>query len=182
MTCGVYSLYWPIADAVYIGVSSSIEDRWWAHINALKKQRHHNYKITELYDKYGEPEKYILEECERHELFQKEVSWSQEFDNIVNLQEVGVEVGSGTKNPNSRYTPRKILRAFVYLYKYKFSQHKVAKLTSIPRGTLSHIVCGKAHLWLKDAYPEQHSMLAINAKYNEQKKSLKFRERMETIS
>ena len=175
MTCGIYAIYWEQPDLIYVGQSMDIEARFAAHKGYLKRGDHANWKISEAYHKYGLPEFLILEECSASTLLLNEVHWVSEFNNVLNIQEAGVPVGTGVKNPNSKHSKRRILRAFVYLYKYGFPQHKVAALTGIPRGTLSHITCGKAHHWLQQDYPDEFSLLQKNATSNEKLKSSKVR-------
>ena len=166
MTTGIYALYWEEIGAVYIGQSIVIEQRLWAHKNALIRNNHANSNVSRLYTKFGLPSFITIEECDERDLDTLEILWVNEFDSPLNIQEPGVRVGSGLRNPNSRYSKRRILRAFVYLYKYGYSQHKVSSLTNIPRGTLSHIVCGKAHFWLSKEYPEQFDVLKSKAAAN----------------
>ena len=122
--------------------------------------------MQKLYDSFGPPEYTILEKCSINNLMTLEIEWGNNFDNLVNIQELGVQTGSGCKNPNSRYSKIKILRAFILLYKFNKSQHYVSKTLGIPRGTISHIVHGTGHLWLKMEYPEQYKKLQNNALYN----------------
>ena len=166
MTIGIYSLYWPNTDQIYIGQSIDVERRWLAHSSAFKRDKHANPQMLSLYKKYGQPDYSIIQECNQDQLLALEVYWCGVFDNVLNIQEPGVQVGSGTKNPNSRYSRKKILRVFSYLYKYGYSQPKVSKLTNVPRGTISHIVHSVAHLWLKQEYPAQHAIMLYNAKNN----------------
>lgn len=166
MTIGIYALYWEDIGAVYIGQSIVIEQRLLAHKHALIRGDHANPKMRKLYLQYGLPAECIIEICTEESLNNLEISWVKEFEYTLNIQEPGVQVGSGTQNPNSRYSKRRILKAFIYLYKYGYSQHKVSNLTGIPRGTLSHIVCGKSHQWIQKDYPKQFDMLKNKAATN----------------
>jgi hypothetical protein len=168
MTVGIYALYWEEPDLVYVGKSEHLEDRVYAHNRYFKHSEHYNLQMQEVYNKYGPPVVLILEQnIPIQELNRLEILWVNEFDSLnygLNIQEPGVQTGSGTLNPNSRHSKRRVLRAFSYLYKYGYIIEKVSKLTGIPMGTLSHINCGKAHLWLKEEYPAQFSQMLKNAK------------------
>lgn len=171
MTIGIYSLYWPHEDIIYIGQSSNIERRWLAHSRYFIRGEHANYKAQNAFNKYGQPQYSILEECSIELLLQREREWSQEFDNIINIQTPGVQVGLGLNNPNSKHSKLRILRAFIYLYKYNYTAHKTSMLSKIPKGTIGHIQCGKAHLWLLSKYPEQYNIMLQNAKNSDKRSS-----------
>lgn len=172
MTIGIYGLYWPDIDSIYIGQSIEIEQRWLAHSSALRRRDHANNKMLRAYEQYGEPEYFIIDiAAHPSELNELEIYWCSQFNNILNIQEPGVQTGHGTKNPNSRYSRKKILRVFIYLYKYGYSQPKTSKLTNIPRGTISHIVHGKSHIWLKEEFPVEYAIMLEKAKRNISNKS-----------
>ena len=67
MTRGVYSLTFHTShdEKVYIGSSTdSVESRLQGHRSDLKRQVHFNSHMQRLFNKYGEPEFHILENCE----------------------------------------------------------------------------------------------------------------------
>ena len=65
----------------YIGKSSSFEERKRAHLNALKRGKHHSSKAQSLFDKYcTEPTFLIIEECLEEQAFDKEVEYIRTFD------------------------------------------------------------------------------------------------------
>ena len=163
MAVGIYAIYWEETGDVYVGQSIELEVRISAHMRALKRRDHANLYLQCLYLKYGVPKVCVLDTCRVSDLNLLEVAWVAEFDGPLNIQEPGVLVGSGTQNPNSRHSKRKILRCFAYLYKYGMSQHAVSKRTGVPRGTLSHIVRGKAHHWLSEEYPKEFQILKNKA-------------------
>lgn len=61
MTIGIYGLYWPDIDSIYIGQSIEIEQRWLAHSSALRRRDHANNKMLRAYEQYGEPEYFIID-------------------------------------------------------------------------------------------------------------------------
>lgn len=50
---GIYAIRCPKANAVYVGKSSNITYRWFAHMSLLLQKRHHNKNLQEYFDKYG---------------------------------------------------------------------------------------------------------------------------------
>lgn len=168
MTIGIYSLYWESCGLTYIGQSVEVETRWSAHRRLLLRKQHYNWKIQSTYDKYGDPEYLLLQESQEPSLDALEKFWVSSVPEffLLNIQEPGTQTGSGTKNPNSKHSTIKILRIFIYLYKYGYSQPKVSRLTKVPRGTISHIACGKAHKWLQAFWPQEYKAMLSNAKYN----------------
>lgn len=169
MTIGIYALYWEEQDLIYIGQSQDIERRWVVHKSSMTCNSHYNYKIQETYNSYGLPRLHILEECSIKDLNKLEAIWYAQFSNTLNIMETGVQIGTGIENPNSRYSKFKILRVFVYLYKYGLSSNKISKLVGMPRGTISHVQCGDTHLWLQQEYPEQYKLMQNKAKNSDSK-------------
>lgn len=53
-TIGVYLITNTVTSLVYVGSSKCIRGRWANHIAYLQKQCHHNPKLQNAYDKYGE--------------------------------------------------------------------------------------------------------------------------------
>lgn len=163
MTIGIYALYWEEQGLVYIGQSQNIEKRYKHHLGELSNLRHCNYKLQNAYNSYRSPLLQILEVCSLGELNAMERIWWTQFDNPLNLMETGVQVGTGLYNPNSRHSKRSILKVFICLYKYGLSSKEASRRTKVPRGTIGHIMSGNAHIWLKDAYPQQYSIMLLNA-------------------
>jgi hypothetical protein len=66
--CGIYKLYWDSCKFYYIGKSGNIGDRYISHLRDLKKNKHPNGKLQHAFNKYGEPNVDVLEECEYEDL------------------------------------------------------------------------------------------------------------------
>lgn len=79
---GIYKITNLADNKIYVGQSIDIEKRWKTHIRELNKGIHHNIKLQNAWNKYGENcflfE--ILEECSEHELNSKESFWIKELD------------------------------------------------------------------------------------------------------
>lgn len=73
--CGIYCIENTITKQKYIGRSVNIKHRWNCHKNELKRNSHDNWKLQESWNRYGEDKFmfYILEECEKHLLDEKEI-------------------------------------------------------------------------------------------------------------
>ena len=90
MTIGIYSIYFPKLDKIYIGQSQCIEKRFVAH-KSLFNKGHYNYKMAEAYIK-DTPEYSILLECSITDLNNNEIFFINEFDSIrsgLNIQHGG---------------------------------------------------------------------------------------------
>lgn len=76
MISGIYQIRNQVNDNRYIGSAMSIQRRWTAHLNALRRGGHNNLHLQNAFDKYGEaafvfevledtePENLIV--CEQH--------------------------------------------------------------------------------------------------------------------
>ena len=58
---GIYKIYWDNNTYYYIGQSIDIDARYKKHLRLLKKNKHENYRIQNIYNKYGIPNICILE-------------------------------------------------------------------------------------------------------------------------
>lgn len=75
--CGIYCIENLVNGKKYIGQSIDIYARWLAHKWKLNNSCHNNLHLMKAWKKYGEGNFAftIIEECNRHELDKKEVSW-----------------------------------------------------------------------------------------------------------
>jgi|GEM_PF-3346794 len=74
---GIYGIRNKINGKIYIGQSGNIYSRWTAHRNALKNNCHHNKRLQNAWNKYGECsfDFFIVEKCGLNELDIYENFW-----------------------------------------------------------------------------------------------------------
>ena len=68
MITGIYKLIWQTGH-YYIGKSGDINTRFKQHINALNKNKHSNYRVSECFKQNGNPTIEIILVCEIEECF-----------------------------------------------------------------------------------------------------------------
>jgi len=158
---GIYALWFEETSMIYIGQSQNIKTRYREHLNKLKNSRHTNYKVQNCYNKFGEPELIILEECLLAQSNDLEIFWTAEFDSIdkgLNIIEAG-QVGYGTNSNNSKYSRIQVLKVFSLLYRTTLTYLEIANKLNIHPKLVGDIKCGRTHVWLKEYYPKQYSKL-----------------------
>jgi len=158
MTIGIYSLYWEEPDLIYIGQSSNIETRYKKHLSMLKCGTHPNYKVKDVFTKYGKPLLDILQVSNIEELDTLEAYYIEEFNSITSGLNISyVEPGNGRSynNPNAKYSKWKILRVFSRLYNGVYSIAEISEVESVNRGLVSRIALGSHHSWLQEEYYTQ---------------------------
>ena len=84
--CGIYMIRNKINEKVYIGQSVDIYNRWSEHICSLRGNYHANNHLQRSWNKYKEHnfDFSILEECNEHELDEKEIYWINIYDSYNN--------------------------------------------------------------------------------------------------
>lgn len=72
--CGVYAIEQVGTDRIYIGSSGNIENRWYQHRLALRRQKHHSPFLQRAWDKYGADafRFVVLDECPETEILELE--------------------------------------------------------------------------------------------------------------
>lgn len=96
----IYLISWTNNPYFYIGQTQSLKKRWNRHINLLKKKTHPNPKLQNVYNKWGEPQFHIIEECSIEELNEREQFYlNLLFDdpNCVNLAKYAEAPNRGRK-------------------------------------------------------------------------------------
>lgn len=178
MTVGIYKLEF-IDGSFYVGRSVSINSRFKDHISTLKRGASH---CTKLQNKYNEikslPSLKVLEVCSINEIRQKEEYWIKALNATVlglNISPGGDDFLLGEKHPNSKYTNLQILEVVRLLgleYDSTITHELVSELTEVSVSTIKDVLTGRAHLWVKEEYPELYSAMVEN-KFVRKSNSLK---------
>lgn len=164
MTIGIYALFWPSLDKVYIGQSVNIESRYTTHLWYLSTGSHSNYLVQNIYNKYGKPELHIVERSSSEELNYLEVVWTNEFDSLhsgLNIVSPG-DSASGVTSKNSKYSKLLILKIFSLLYRTTLKYREIASRLSVPTHLVSDISSSRSHLWLNEEYEDKYAIMTSN--------------------
>lgn len=164
--CGIYALYWPISNMVYIGQSQTINKRYREHLSCLSRQVHANPKVQYQYSLHGKPELIVLEICSIDQLYNNEILWTNEFNALVdglNIIEPGPS-GWGVNSNQSKYSKFKILKVFSLLTTTSLASIDIANKIGVSLRLVECIRGGYSHTWLKEAYPERYSKLENKSK------------------
>lgn len=80
-TCGIYAIIVDNYRYMYIGQSKNIEKRISNHLFLLKKEKHYNVKMQNIYNKYGKSafEFVIIEKCKHDKLNEREQYYIFEY-------------------------------------------------------------------------------------------------------
>lgn len=83
---GIYKIENLITKTKYIGQSQDIYSRWYVHKRELNNNSHHNYRLQNDWNVYGENnfDFMIIEECDICQLNNRESYWIREFDSFNN--------------------------------------------------------------------------------------------------
>jgi len=102
---GIYKIINKINDKYYVGSSINIKNRWYHHINKLRKNEHHNPHLQSAWNKYGESNfNFIVVEYIHYDLMESDT----EFRNrILNIEQNYLNIAFHNKSIcyNSRYIP-----------------------------------------------------------------------------
>lgn len=102
----IYKIYWNNEESIYIGKTKSLKARIHQHIHSLKNNSHYNYKLQDMYNKYGEFSHEILEVCEDIEIFAKEVYWIRKLNTVEKgLNLIGSGINTNKDIIDSAYMP-----------------------------------------------------------------------------
>lgn len=169
MTIGIYKLMFEGTDKVYIGQSINIEKRLKQHIAKLIDGTAPR-KLQLAYNIYGLPKMECLVECDVEELTTLEnlgIELYDSFHNGLNSIKTALDsrpipetnslrpVVNGTK-----YSSSTIISAFHMLVSNpNIRAREVSEATGINISMIKTISRGKAHLWLRDLFPEQYAQL-----------------------
>lgn len=158
---GIYMIKNVVDNKCYIGQSSVIENRWYNHIHNLKHNKHHNCRLQEAWNLFGE-ENFIfevLQECddedERNRLeieyTNKYNACNKDFGYNITLGKVGGSVSEDTKHRigikhramKSNLTIEDARRIKTLLY-CGIDRKEILKEYDISRKVLQNIVIEKA--------------------------------------
>ena len=170
-TLGVYSITNNINNKVYIGESNNIERRWQEHKDELNTNSHHNYKLQNDWNIYGEQNFIfeILEEMQKldksyktnMQLIYLEGKYIKQYDSIsngYNIQNTIEEILSGRKVIMKEKMDAKYLRNLIKnngvtkeskrkKRKYK-KPSKLKSINSKAKYNNKFITCTKFAKWL----------------------------------
>lgn len=166
MTIGIYAIYFPKLDKVYIGQSQNIEQRFIAH-KSLFKKGHYNYKMAEAYT-LDIPEYEIILECGIEELNNNEIYYINEFESIkhgLNINYGGDAGIPGYSSGRCKNTKEELEVAFNLLTDPTLSKNQIIDYSGVSGSVIDSILCKKRHIWLHEYYPET-SILVLNNKHN----------------
>lgn len=167
MTVGIYKLEFKDS-SFYIGRSVSIETRYKDHKATLRGGRNHSIKLQTKYNELKQlPILSILEVCSIPEIKIREEYWIKELNATVvglNVRPGGDDLLFGEKHPNSKYTNLQVLEVVKMLgveYNEAITHEIVSEVTGVSISTIKDIITGRAHLWIKDEYPELYSNMLL---------------------
>lgn len=167
MTCGIYCLQFEGTDKVYIGQSVNIELRLKRHLYTLRNNKA-SKKLLEAYHKYGAPEGFVVESCEKENLSRLEAQYIVEFDSFNNgfntieyhKDEYSTTALRGEDSPCSKYSNEQICQVFEMLVSEEYYPPKViSKITGVSLSVINGVSLGRRHSWLREEYPEDYDKL-----------------------
>lgn len=163
MTIGIYAVYFPNIDKIYIGQSQNIEQRFNAHRSIFKKG-HYNYKMAEAY-KIDIPEYVILLECPITELNSNEIYYINDFDSIrlgLNIHYGGDAGLPGYTSGRCKNTKEELEIAFNLLADPTLTKKQILQYSSVSGSVLDAIISKKRHVWLHEYYPSVSKLVLTN--------------------
>jgi group I intron endonuclease len=107
MTSGIYLITNTVTGDTYVGRSTNIEARFtYGHLGMLKKGRHKNPKMTQLYADTGENAFVlsVLEECSKYTSVFSEERWIKKLKPTINV--LGKELSEINRRSVQQYWAR----------------------------------------------------------------------------
>lgn len=87
MSCGIYGIYNLQTNKWYVGQSTDLHKRITTHKSLLRHSKpHENHHLLKAWEIYGEEsfEFYVLEECDKNQLNEREIYWIGLLDSYFN--------------------------------------------------------------------------------------------------
>lgn len=112
MKSAIYLISWTNNHHFYIGQTQNFQTRKNRHLSSLIRNKHHNLRVQRVFNKYGEPQFHIVEECEIEELDQREQFYLDLLfsdPNCLNVSKYAEAPNRGLKH--SEKTKKKISNA-----------------------------------------------------------------------
>jgi group I intron endonuclease len=164
MNSGIYIIYFDNTDRVYIGKSSNIEDRWSRHLNELKNDKHHSYKLQEYYNLGNKPLFSILVYANLDDLTKLEVFYISEFNAFIdgfNCTNGEGTTGTGYGSSQSRYSKDiyyKIVKELAYTNN---TYDEISTKFNVTKHVINNIATLRRHGWIKEEMPFEYEILEI---------------------
>ena len=125
---GIYGIRNIINGMIYIGQSHNIHKRWIQHKYELNTQIHHNRKLQNAWNKYGENNFlfFVIEKCKQNIINEKEIFWISYYDSNnrnkgYNLSTGGEYGSTGSvwsneqkENASNLRNPKKVVQVDIY--------------------------------------------------------------------
>lgn len=165
MISGIYKLSFKNIKEVYIGYASDISNRYSKHCSLLKLNKHHNYKLSRNFIKYGLPILEILEITDIKDMPLKEIYYIDKYNSYnkgLNLTVGGDSVGFGEKHPNAKGLDIQYKLIVTLLALTNKTAKEISKEVGLPISIVQSISSLDTHLYLKDIMPIE--FMIINSK------------------
>lgn len=76
----VYAIQHRVTKKIYIGLTKNLEERYWAHLSLLRKNKHHSKLMQEEYNEHGgEYDVFVLDEVTKYSERHKEHEWMRRY-------------------------------------------------------------------------------------------------------
>lgn len=158
MICGIYKLSYD--NLIYVGQSIDIEQRLLTHNRNLRFNRHHNYKMQEIYNTTKKfPVSSIIEECVKEALNSREVFWIDNlnsFFNGLNLTKGGdsSEYLNTGDHFNALFDEEVYIEILSQLANTDLINRVIADNLGVHKRVVDSISCMSNHKYLLTKFPE----------------------------
>lgn len=152
MNSGIYALYWPKQDLIYIGQTNNFYLRKYEHFRLFKTGTASNYKLKNAYDLYGEPDFEIICTCTTSELDSEEYSYIKEFDSVrngLNILDKPFGAGKDTEHQAAKFSKEEILNV-VDLLIQGCTLDSITEKTNVSKPVISSILNQHRHTWIPE--------------------------------
>lgn len=165
---GIYCIYFEaLENKYYIGCSIDVDKRIKEHISALVRGAHHNQGLQSAYNKYGKVSCELVEECDIHKLYEREIFYIKEFNSYLNgfNRTTGGEGGGyGEGNPAAKHTEAEYLQVLRMLAYTNDPFAVVSMHTGVGINIIKHISRLSTHSYLEKLDPVAYAI--VKSKHN----------------